>query len=86
MDVGVDTHKQSHGLLALDERGQTFGSKTVPNTPEGWASALAWRRGWAQACLWGIGNGGSLGKGFARSLPEQGESRVREAVPHRTAQ
>jgi hypothetical protein len=35
MDIGVDTHKQQHILVALDARGQRGGSLSVLNTPEG---------------------------------------------------
>ena len=86
MYAGVDTHKRAHVLVALDEDGRTWGSRTVANTPEGWATALEWARGQQQPMRWGIENSGSLGKGFAQFLLAQGEADVREVVPHRTAQ
>ncbi len=87
MYVGVDTHKQTHTLVALDEQGHTLGSRTVVNTPEGWLAALTWvRERQAAPICWGIENSGSLGKGFAQFLLEQGEAEVREVSPHRTAQ
>ncbi len=87
MFVGVDTHKKTHVLVALDTEGRTHGSRTVPNTPEGWAAALQWVRGQQQQPVrWGVENSGSLGKGFAQFLLAQGEADVREVVPHRTAQ
>jgi transposase len=86
MYIGVDTHKRTHLLVALDAQGQMAGSTSVPNTPEGWAAALAWRRRWAGFCRWGVENSGSLGKGFAQFLLDQSEPEVREVVPHRTAQ
>jgi transposase len=87
MAIGVDTHKRTHSLVALDEEGRQLGAKTVANTPEGWTEALAWARGKQQQHRrWGIENGGSLGKGFAQFLLAQGEADVREVSPQRTAQ
>jgi transposase len=87
MYIGVDTHKRTHVLVALDEQGQSRGTRTVANTPEGWADALAWAGGQQQRHRrWGVENSGSLGKGFAQFLLAQGEADVREVVPRRTAQ
>jgi len=87
MQLGVDTHKRTHTLVALDAAGRQLGTRTSPNSPEGWASALAWARGQQQQMrCWGIENSGSLGKGFAQFLLAQGEAEVREVSPQRTAQ
>jgi transposase len=87
MFAGVDTHKKTHVLVVIDTEGRTHGSRTVTNTPEGWAAALQWVRGQQQQQVrWGVENSGSLGKGFAQFLLAQGEADVREVVPHRTAQ
>jgi transposase len=87
MDVGVDTHKKTHVLVAVGTQGQTLGTRTVANTPAGWAAALQWAREQQQQHIrWGVENSGSLGKGFAQFLLAQGETEVREVVPHRTAQ
>ena len=69
-------------------QGRQLGTRTISNTPEGWAEALAWARGKQQQQhrRWGIENGGSLGKGFAQFLLAQGEADVREVSPQRTAQ
>ena len=87
MYVGIDTHKAAHVLVAIDELGQTLGARTIANTPTGWAEALTWvrERRCDQVC-WGVENSGSLGKGVAQFLVEQGEREVREITPHRTAQ
>jgi transposase len=87
MELGVDTHKRTHVLVALDDAGRQRGTRTVANTPEGWAEALAWVRGKQQQHRrWGIENGGSLGTGFAQFVLAQGEADVREVSPQRTAQ
>ncbi len=60
MDIGVDTHKQTHVLVAIDEAGRPGGSRTIANTPEGWATALQWARGQQQQqTRWGVENSGS---------------------------
>lgn len=87
MQLGVDTHKRTHTLVALDEMGRQLGTRTIPDGPEGWANALAWARGQQQQIRrWGLENSGSLGKGFAQFLLAQGEPDVREVSPQRTAQ
>jgi transposase len=86
MYIGVDTPKQTHTLAAIDAHGRSLGTRAIANTPEGWASGLAWAREWAGLPTWGIENSGSLGKGFAQFLLSQGEVAVCEVSPHRTAQ
>jgi transposase len=86
MYIGVDTHKQTHTLVAPDEQGRQGGTRTIANTPEGWLGGLAWAREWAGAHSWGVENSGSLGKGLAQFLLSQGEAVVLEVSPHRTAQ
>ena len=92
MQRGVDTHKRTHVLVALDDEGRHLGTRTIPNTPAGWAEALAWARGKQHHHRrWGVENGGSLGKGFAQFLLAQfllaqGEVAVQEVRPQRTAQ
>jgi transposase len=87
MELGVDTRKPSHVLVALDDAGRQLGTKTASNTPEGWTEAPAWARGKQQQHRrWGIENGGSLGKGFAQFPLAQSEAAVHEVSPQRTAQ
>lgn len=86
MYVGVGTHKKTHTLVAIDEDGRTYGSRTIANTPEGWAAVLEWRRSFGDGCVWGAENSGSLGKGLAQFLLGHGEEHGREIAPHRTAQ
>jgi len=86
MNIGVDTHKNTHVLVAVGAQGQTLGTRTVANSPSGWAAALQWAREQQQQVRWGVENTGSLGKGCAQFLLAQGEADVREVVPHRTAQ
>jgi transposase len=77
MYIGVDTHKRHHVFVALDTLGRRAGAHQSPNTPEGWAQALAWARAraGAGAVCWGVENSGSLGKGFAQFLLARGGRR-----------
>jgi transposase len=86
MYIGVDTHKKTHALVGIADDGQTWGTRSVANTPQGWALALHWARDHGDICRWGIENSGSLGKGFAQFLLAHGEGDVREVSPQRTAQ
>lgn len=86
MYIGVDTHKRTQTLVALDEQGRSVGTRTIVNTAEGWAAGLARASAEAGPRSWGIESSGSLGKGFAQFLLSQGEAAVREVSPHRTAQ
>ncbi len=47
--------------------------------------ALEWGCGWEEGCIWGVENSGSLGKGFAQFLLEQGEQEVRESAARQPA-
>jgi len=70
-----------------DEQGHHLGTRTAPNTPEGWATALVWAREQQQPMrCWGLENSGSLGKGFAQFLLAQGETAVRAVRLQRTVQ
>ncbi len=90
MQLGVDTHKRAHVLVVLGEQGWHLGTRTVPNTPEGRATALTWARDQQQQQQqqrrWGVENSGSLGKGLAQFLLAQGAATVHEVSPQRTAQ
>lgn len=86
MYLGIDTHKRTHVIVALDEHGRSVGTRSIANTTEGWVTALQWAQEAATERSWGIENSGSWGKGFAQFLLAQGETDVREVRPQRTAQ
>jgi transposase len=44
--IGVDAHKRSHTLVAVDEVGRKAGERTVPATSEGHLQALEWAARW----------------------------------------
>jgi hypothetical protein len=44
--IGVDAHKRSHTLVAVDEVGRKLGERVVDATSEGHLQALAWASRW----------------------------------------
>jgi len=44
--VGVDAHKRTHTLVAVDEAGRKLGERTVVATPEGHLQAIEWAGRW----------------------------------------
>jgi transposase len=47
--IGVDAHKRSHTLVAVDVVGRKLGERTVPATSEGHLTALEWASRWPAA-------------------------------------
>ncbi len=47
--IGVDAHKRSHTLVAVDEVGRKVGERTVAATNDGHLQALEWASRWAGA-------------------------------------
>lgn len=45
---GVDTHKDSHAVAALDQVGGVLGLAEFAAHPRGYADLLAWLRGFGQ--------------------------------------
>lgn len=46
--VGVDAHKSTHTLVAVDEVGRKLGERTVAATTEGHLDALGWAGRWPE--------------------------------------
>lgn len=44
--IGVDAHKRSHTLVAVDEVGRKLGERTVAATGEGHLQAMEWASRW----------------------------------------
>jgi transposase len=53
--IGIDAHKRTHTLVAVDDVGVKLGEKTVEATGRGHASALRWaHRKFGAGVLWGV--------------------------------
>ena len=48
--VGVDVHKRTHTLVAVDEAGRKLAEKTVAATPDGHLEAVAGRAAGPSGC------------------------------------
>ena len=46
--LGVDAHKRTHTVVAVDEVGRKLGERTVSATREGHLEAIAWAARWAE--------------------------------------
>jgi transposase len=47
--LGIDAHKASHTIVAIDEHGRELGQRTVAATPQGHRQLLSWARGrWSE--------------------------------------
>ena len=79
---GVDTHKDSDAVVALDSMGQWLGGAQFPTTPPGYSDLLKWLRAHGTLLCVGVEATGSYGAGLARYLVAQQVS-VLEVIPPR---
>lgn len=81
ISFGVDPHKRSCTVAAVDALGRLLGETRVPRTAQGQARVLAWARELAPgARQWGVEGAGSYGWPLAQALLAAGE-RVFEVPP-----
>lgn len=45
--IGVDAHKTTHTMVALDQVGRRLGEKALPTTTQGHLAAVQWAAQWA---------------------------------------
>jgi transposase len=76
--LGVDAHKRSHTVVAVDEAGAVLGSVTVPATGSGHLRAVQWAARWAQR-RWGMEDCRHLSRRLEGDLLAAGELVVRVA-------
>lgn len=81
--LGVDAHKESHTVVAINQVGRFQDQVTIPNDPEGYQQAYRWACQLGEKRTWGVENSGHFGRGFAQYLLGQGEP-VLEVSPHLT--
>jgi transposase len=85
MFVGVDSHKDSLAICAVDGNGGEIAGAEFPNSPVGHRKIVAWlgKKGAAE-CV-GIEGAGQYGAGLVRALTAAGGFDVREVPTHFTA-
>jgi hypothetical protein len=76
--VGVDTHKDSHYAVALDQVGQILAELSVPATSVGYAELQHWAEPLANAdeLVFGLEGVGSWGAGLFQHLQRTGHPRT----------
>ena len=83
--VGVDTHKDSHYAVALDQVGQILAELSVPATSVGYAELQHWAEPLAAAdqLVFGLEGVGSWGAGLCQHLQQAGHPVVEVERPRR---
>ena len=66
--VGVDTHRDVHVAVALDQLGRRLGEIELATTPAGYQRLLAWAERFGAVQAFGIEGTGCYGAGLARHL------------------
>ena len=81
--VGVDTHRDLHVAVALNQHGGWLGARSFPTTPSGFAALMTWASSYGALGLIGIEGTGSYGAGLARWLRARGLTVVEIDRPDR---
>jgi transposase len=80
--IGIDAHKHSHTMVAIDPAGRKLGEKTVPATTDGHHDALHWARThYPTDLLWAVEDVRGLTARLEADLLAAGQRVVRVA-PH----
>jgi transposase len=85
--VGVDTHKDAHVAVALDDLGQLLGELVIEASISGYAQLVAWAQGLAAGTeselVFGIEGTGGWGAGLVERLREAGKAVYEVERPRR---
>jgi transposase len=81
--VGVDTHRDLHVAVALNQHGGWLGTRAFPTTPSGFAALTTWATRYGTLGSIGIEGTGSYGAGVARWLRARGLTVVEIERPER---
>lgn len=74
--IGVDSHKRTHTVVAVDGNGRRLAEKTVATTPEGHLELLRWARRWRER-RWALEDCRHLTRRLEGDLLRAGEQAVR---------
>lgn len=80
---GVDTHKDAHVAVVIDEVGRVLGTETFPVTAKGYAALLTWMAGFGVLVRVGVEGTGTYGAGLARHLAGAGVAVTEVIRPNR---
>jgi len=80
---GVDTHKDAHMAVVIDEVGRVLGTKAFAADAKGYVALLSWMTGYGELSKVGVEGTGSYGAGLARHLRAQGVAVTEVVRPNR---
>jgi transposase len=75
--LGVDAHKRSHTVVAVDEHGRKLGERTIGTTSEDHLALLHWAQEFSRDRLWAVEDCRHLSRRLERDLLGAGERIVR---------
>ena len=84
--IGVDTHKDTHAAVALNNLGARLGDCIEPATSAGYQQLLEWAKTFGQQVAFGVEGTGSYGKGLSQFLRRQGLKVIEVSRPCRRGQ
>jgi transposase len=79
--LGVDPHKKTHTVVAVDDNGRQLGCKTVRADHEGHLRAMKWATGYPGPRTWAVEDGRHVATRLMRDLVAAGEEVV-PVAPH----
>jgi transposase len=80
---GVDTHKDLHVAVVINDIGRVLGTETFETTPRGYRRLLRWMRGHGEVRVVGVEGTGSWGAGLASHLAAEQVAVVEVDRPNR---
>jgi transposase len=74
--IGVDSHKQTHTVVAVDEAGRKLAERTAATTADGHLELLGWSRTWPER-TWALEDCRNLTRRLEADLLKAGEAVLR---------
>jgi len=81
--VGVDTHRDAHVAVAIDQLGRRLDDLEIPTTPAGYQALLDWAEDFGEIDTVGVEGTNSYGAGLTRALHAAGVAVVEVVRPNR---
>ena len=81
--AGVDTHKEFHVAVVLDELGRKLETATFPATPRGYRDLTGWVTAFGEVLAIGVEGTASWGAGLSRHLRARGLNVIEVNQPDR---
>ena len=82
--VGVDTHRDEHVAVAIDQLGVRLGDRYIATTTRGYVDLERWAMEQGEIVAFGVEGTGSYGAGLARFLTGSGHTVIEVSRPDRS--